>query len=151
MSMNKKKFISICLFILISVVLINIVSSNVFAETTTQAARNYVGENFCSETSVKRLLLIAGYILIVAKILIPLIIIGVGTSDLYKTIVSSDAGKDLGKQVRILGLRVAIGVFIFFVPNIVNWTIGLLSNNSSNSQCISCFLEPTSCSVDTNR
>ena len=100
---------------------------------------------------LKRILVMAGYILIAAKILVPFIIIVMGTIDFYKAIVGGDASKEISKQAKNLGLRLVLGVFIFFIPNIVDWTIGLISNDTNNNtQCIKCVLEPGNCDVDTN-
>ena len=106
-----------------------------------------VGDNFCDDEKVQTVLKLAGYLLIIVKIAIPLILIVMGTIDLYKAVVGKDE-KVLMKSLKTLMIRIALGVFIFFIPNIVNWTIDLFyetSGGTNNKQCINCVLEPNSC------
>lgn len=109
-----------------------------------------VGENFCGETSTKRVLSLVGNILIIVKIVVPLLIIIIGSIDLFKAVMGKDE-KDLMKSVKSLGLRLLLGIFIFFVPTIVNYVIDLvgeISGGSSNNQCVTCVLNPSKCEVN---
>lgn len=146
MNMNKKKNLIILFLILI----LGLFSLNVYAKTTTTSVV-YVGDNFCSENSVKKLLQMGGNILIIAKVAVPLIIVIIGTFDLYKAIIGKDE-KDLTKQVKVLGLRVFLGVFIFFIPTITQMIFDIYYQNSSstvnNKVCIDCLLSPDECDVE---
>ena len=106
-----------------------------------------VGENICAEESVQRVLRLVGYIVIIAKVLVPLVLIVMGTIDLFKASVGKDS-KDLTKSLKSLMMRIALGVFIFFIPNLVNWAFGLFNENTSGdttNACVTCVLDPGNC------
>lgn len=107
----------------------------------------YVAANPCSENSIKRVLKIFGFLIFVAKIAVPLIIIGLGTFDLFKAVVDKDE-KSFGKQVKQLIIRVVTGLMVFFVPNIVNAAFSLsnkfgIIEDDKYATCRSCVLNPT--------
>lgn len=149
MSMNKKKYIILGLIIIcIALSLNNSLSLFAPASNTTQ----YVAENACQENDIKRVLQIFGYLLLVAKIMVPLIIIGFGTFDLFKSVIDKDE-KSLGKQVKQLGLRVLAGFIVFFIPNIVYAVFSLsdaldIIDTSEYKTCAECVLEPSKCNVN---
>lgn len=136
MNMNKKvlMFISIILLIFSSVIVVN-------------AEPNYVGENLCAEESVQKILVLAGYILMITKVVVPLILMVIGSIDLYHAVIGGD--KELGKSIKSLALRLVAGVFIFFIPSLVNFAFDLIYENSGgksiDKQCVTCVLEPNSC------
>ena len=113
-------------------------------------AHQQVGENFCSEPDVLKVIRLLGYILFSGKILIPFILIVMGTVDYYKAVVSSDE-KALGSQTKVLGQRIIIGIIIFFIPNILNGTLNLIGSwqdvKPEFLKCSNCLLEPSSCVV----
>ena len=136
--MNRKIVIKNILVIVI-IALIILGNFTVYA-----VEKEYVGVNFCSEQSTQRIMQIVGYILILAKILIPIIIIVMGSFDLFKAVIAND-DKTLGKQAKNLALRIALGVFIFFIPSLVNWFMGLMydeTHNHPSQECIECVLSP---------
>ena len=134
MSTNKKKIL-----LVIFILLISLLAFKVYADPAQEVG--YVGENFCSEDSVKRLLVIAGYILIFAKILIPLIIIIKGSFDVFQAVITKD--NKIVASIKTLAFRIFLGIFIFFIPSLVKWTVGLFPND--NNQCFDCVLSPTEC------
>lgn len=147
MSMNKKKIILFSLFIFSFLVL----EPNVFAVTTTEVIE-YVAENPCDENSIRVVLRIFGYILLIARIIVPLIIIGFGTIDLFKSVVDKDE-KSLGKQVKRLGMRILAGLIVFFVPNIISVFFSLsdklnIMETDQYKTCSNCLLKPNSCEVE---
>lgn len=116
--------------------------SNEQSEDTT-----YVGENICSEDSIQRVLKLVGYILIIIKVLVPLILVVMGSIDLFQAVVGKDE-KALSKSIKNLMLRVVLGVFIFFIPTIVNWAFDVfyeVSGGENNKQCVNCVLDPGDC------
>ena len=76
-------------------------------------------EKPCEQDELIQVLKIAGFVLLVAKLIVPLLIIGFGTFDLFKAITDKDE-KSLSKQVKILLVRVVIGLIVFFLPSLVN-------------------------------
>lgn len=105
---------------------------------------NVEGLNFCDENGVKMTLNIIGYVVFAAKIIVPLLLIIMGTIDFTKALTSSDdkAVKDaFGKLVR----RVIAGVIVFFIPTIFNFAFSLIdemNEQSEFSQCSSCLFTP---------
>lgn len=104
----------------------------------------YVGENVCEEENVKSALKVAGYFVYIAKILVPFIIIGFGVFDLVKAVTAS--GTDmLGKQVKVLGIRVLIGLLIFFIPTIVSVIVdaaGGFDDGNDYKKCLLYIVSP---------
>lgn len=144
--MNKKKVLLFSLFIFSFLMLI----PNVLADTTTQVAE-YVAENPCDENSIRTVMRLFGYILLVARIAVPLIIIGFGTFDIFKSVVDKDE-KSLGKQFKQLGIRILAGLIVFFIPNIVSVffsmsdTLNIIETDQYKT-CYNCIMKPTSCDV----
>ena len=87
-------------------------------------------ENFCETT--KGLWEIVGILLTVIKIVIPIVLVVLGSIDLLKAVTSDD--KDMiKKQSIVLGKRAVAAIIIFFIPTIV-W--GILSAVSTVNEGI---------------
>lgn len=88
---------------------------------------------------------LAGYIILAAKILVPLIIITLACIDLFKLVISGD-DKDMKAAGVNLVKRVIAGVIIFFIPTIVylvlNFVSGATDINSKFENCNECLLNP---------
>ena len=103
---------------------------------------------FC--TGVKPVLQVAGWVLLIFKIIIPLIIVALGAFDLGKAVT---AGKDdeIKKSAKSLGMRVLAGILIFLAPSIILWVFGLISGFSDAKDaidfptCETCLLTPYNC------
>ena len=102
---------------------------------------------FCEQNGVRKTFQIVGYILYIAKIMVPLILIILGTIDFAKATISSDdkAPKDaLAALVR----RIIIAVIIFLIPTILNFLLGLVNGaseafkNSEFTDCTECLFDP---------
>ncbi len=94
--------------------------------------------NFCAQTA--NIWQIFGYIVLVFKIVIPLLLIVFGMVDLGKAVVSSDE-KAISKAVGTLVKRFIAAVVVFFVPTLVSAlfnALGLISNTSDYNICIQC-------------
>jgi hypothetical protein len=120
----------------------------IVASTTTVYAYNnyddeYVGQDFCQQTGVQASLNVVSWLLLIAKMMIPMIIIIFGSLDLYKVVISGDAG-DVPKAARSLGYRIILGVFIFFLPTLTKAFLGYLLPQDYNT-CAKCVLQPGSC------
>ena len=89
---------------------------------------------------------IIGYIIIIIKILVPIILIILGSIDLAKASISSDekALKDATVQ---FAKRVLIGLIIFFIPTILDFFLGLVNGVNETAKkyegCTDCILNPT--------
>lgn len=104
--------------------------------------------SFCTE--MKDVIQIIGYVLLVFKIAIPLLIIAFGVFDFGKAVVA-EKEDEIKKQTKRLLFRVVAGIAIFLIPNIVLFLFGLINDYSSDrdaagfSVCEQCFLNPTGC------
>ena len=120
----------------------------IVASTTTVYAYNnyddeFVGQDFCQQTGVQASLNVISWLLLIAKMMIPMVIIIFGSLDLYKVVISGDAG-DVPKAARSLGYRIILGVFIFFLPTLTKTVLGYLLPQDYNT-CAKCVLQPGSC------
>lgn len=95
---------------------------------------------------------VVGWILLVFKIVIPVILIIMGMIDLGKAVV---AGKDdeIKKYTKSLAIRGVSAVLIFFIPTIIGLIMGLVGNFSSSGAeadynvCKKCITNPNKCQV----
>ena len=106
----------------------------------------YLAESPCNEPEILQVLHFLGYLLLIAKIFVPLIIIGFAVFDLMKAVTDKDE-KSLAKQMRIVGIRIISGLIVFFLPSIVYAVFGLSSRFSANDEskyqaCADCLLNP---------
>ena len=113
----------------------------------TECMNSNVAENPCDENDIRRVLKIFGNILLIIRVAVPLVIIGFGTIDLFKSVIDKDE-KSFGKQIKQIMIRVVAGIIIFFVPNFINAIFGLSNvlNIMEDDQfltCSECVLEPT--------
>ena len=107
----------------------------------------HIGDNFCSEEKVVKTLKALGNILTIAKLVIPILIIIMGTWDFFKAVTGADeSGKTLKKKTTTLLYRIGAGVFIFFIPTLTNaFFNGLVYYkviSDDVNQCQNCLLNP---------
>lgn len=103
--------------------------------------------NFCEENGVRKTFQIVGYLLYIAKIIVPLLLIILGTIDFAKATISSDdkAPKD---AVVTLIKRILIAIIIFLIPTILNFLLSLVNGaseaftDSKFTDCTDCLLDP---------
>ena len=111
----------------------------------------FVASNPCEEDSVKRTLKFFGFLLLIAKYMVPLIIIGFASFDLYKAVVDKDE-KSLNKQLRMIIIRIVSGIIVFLLPDIVYAIMGLsdktdIKDNQDYSMCAKCLLKTSECEI----
>ena len=115
--------------------------------TGTTCVNSNVAKNPCDENDIRKVLKIFGYILLIIRVAVPLVIIGFGTIDLFKSVVDKDE-KSMGKQIRQIIMRVIAGFVIFFIPNLINAVFSLsdtlnIIEDDQFLTCSECVLEPT--------
>ena len=96
---------------------------------------------FCAETA--NIWNVVGYIVVVIKIVIPLMLIVLGMVDLGKAVVSSDE-KAINKAVSTLIKRFIAAVVVFFVPTIVSAlfnALSLIGNEADYNTCVQCVTQ----------
>lgn len=93
-----------------------------------------------------------GHVIRFAKILIPIVIIGFGVKDLF-TAVTGSKDDDIKKAAKTLGIRIAAGVMIFFLPAIVDLVFGWVSEwgkyENDYNACFKCIWDVSSCTTKT--
>lgn len=95
---------------------------------------------------------VVGWILLIFKIVIPIILIILGMIDLGKAVVASK-DDEIKKAVKSLAMRGIAAVVIFFVPTIIGLIMGLVGNFSSSGAeddynvCKKCITNPKNCPV----
>jgi len=112
---------------------------------------SYVAADPCSDKNIQITLRFVGYLLFIAKIAIPLIIIVVATFDLFKSVIDKDE-KSFGKQLKIVLMRLVAGIFVFFLPTIVYALFNLsaelkIVEDAKYQTCVTCLLKPTQCNI----
>lgn len=136
MIMNRKNILKLVLACICMFMLINV-----------SADKEIVAENFC--TDMANTLKLVGYFITVIKIVVPLLVVIMGSLDFYH-IVMSGKDSDLKKEALILGKRVLMGVIVFLMPSIVNLAVNTLDNNPNADYkvCVDCLTKPSSCPVN---
>lgn len=152
MNMSKRKKIFVFSLFIFSFFMFCLMNVNA-APSTTEAVE-YVAENPCDENSIKTVMRLFGYVLLIARVAVPLIIIGLGTFDLAKSVIDKDE-KSLTKQIKQLGIRILAGLIVFFVPNIVAVVFSMsdklnIIETGQYKTCADCLLKPGNCNVDGN-
>jgi hypothetical protein len=89
-----------------------------------------------------------GVLLVIAKVMIPLIIIVKATLNLVSVVTKGDPG-ELKKQAQKVGTAIIAGIVIFFIPTIINTIFGFVDryNNGKTADseiCRVCIFEPFS-------
>ena len=105
-----------------------------------------VGE-FCS--NMKDLLRVVGWVLVILKFAIPILIIALGAFDFGKAVVA-EKEDEIKKQTKRLIMRVVAGVLIFLLPNIIIFIFrvaapGYEDNKDQFDVCEKCVLSPSQC------
>lgn len=105
-----------------------------------------VGE-FC--TSMKDLLRVVGWVLVIFKFAVPILIIALGAFDFGKAVVA-EKEDEIKKQTKRLIYRVVAGILIFLLPNIILFIFKVAAPGYENDKtqfdvCEKCVLSPTQC------
>ena len=89
-----------------------------------------------------------GYILLIVKIIIPLLLIVFGIIDLFKAVTGGKDG-EITKSLKSFIFRLIGGVAIFFVPTIISFVFSLVDGfdqvESDYNLCQKCILNVSEC------
>ncbi len=104
-----------------------------------------VGDDFCSEPSVKKVTKFFGFMILILKFIVPILIIVKGMFIFYNAVVKGGSD-DLTKSAKELGVKIFLGVLIFFIPSILDGILGLYNGfasvQSEYTDCAKCLLDP---------
>lgn len=137
--MKTKKIINYIIFTL----LISI--SVVFAKTEGDL-------HFCEYPGTVRLMKILGLLLLIAKILVPIIIIGVSCVEFGKAVANSDSGDAVKKAATTLIKRLIIGIVILAIPTLIRELFNTLAPVEASDKfkpCETCIFTPNKCDIPT--
>lgn len=105
--------------------------------------------DFCARTA--NIWQILGYVVLVIKIVIPLLLIIFGMVDLGKAVVSSDDGA-IKSATNSLIKRFIAAIAIFFVPTLVSAVFNLIGifgeQEADYNTCIQCVTDVGRCKTD---
>lgn len=107
-----------------------------------------IGDSVSACTKLKSPLKFIGYIVLVFKIVIPIVLIIYGMLDLFKAVTGGQDG-EIFKSLKNFVFRVIAGVAIFFLPTIVSFVFDLIDSwadvKSDANVCIKCILHVSQC------
>lgn len=86
-----------------------------------------------------------GYILAIIKILIPILLILIGSIDIIKSMISLNK-ESLNKNIILFTKRLIAAVVIFFIPLIINFF--MIKITQIDSSCLNCVLDVNTCKVN---
>ena len=119
-------------------------------EETEEENSTFDTESFCSKNTVKGAFRVIGWVIIFLKILVPIIIIGLGSFDVFKA-VTAGKSDEVGKSVKTLVMRVIAGIIVFLVPTLMDFVIKFVSGgeeiyseqDGTFKNCTYCMFHPT--------
>lgn len=102
----------------------------------------------CAEPGILKAMRFIGYLLYIVKVLVPVILIIMGSIDFGKAVIASnqDAVK---KAATTFATRIISGILIFLLPTMVNFVFSLIPSSASDySNCRTCLFHPGECNID---
>ena len=102
----------------------------------------------CSYAGVLKAFRIIGYVLKIASIVVPIILIIVTIIGVSKTILSGD-GSDFSKHIGTFVKRFIAAAVVFFVPIIFDFIFNNLVQNDTSEYktCTVCLFDPGDCKI----
>ena len=110
------------------------------AKTLEPKIKEKYDKNPCDMVGVLKAFRVTRRVINIIKILVPLVLIILGSIELTKVVMSGDQNQ-INKSVKTLIGKVIIGILIFFIPTIVNLFVNLVPKKSQSSfyNCSACF------------
>ena len=107
--------------------------------------------NICSEAGVIKSFKFIGYVLLIVKIVVPIILIIMGVLDFGKAVLSIDIGAII-KTAKNFLIKLIAAVCIFLAPTVItfvfNWMVSISGNNAgAYSDCMNCLIHPGKCQI----
>lgn len=104
-----------------------------------------VNYSVCNDERVLNVFRIVGYIIVLAKIVAPLLLIIFGIVDLSKAVIAGD-DKAISNSVSLLAKKAIAGVVIFFIPTIVDFVYSMVNDakpiEETFMKCQKCLVDP---------
>lgn len=112
---------------------------------------NLLADSFASSTctTLKPFLNIVGYVVIIVKIVIPILLVVFGMLDVGRSVIASKPD-EVTKNLKSFAMRCVAAVLIFFIPSIVSVLINAVAetgqsgeatgdNSNANSNWLACW------------
>lgn len=112
---------------------------------------NLLADNFATSTctTLKPFLNIVGYVVIIVKIVVPILLVVFGMLDVGKSVIASKPD-EVTKNLKSFAMRCIAAVLIFFIPSIVSVLINAVAetgqsgeatgdNSNANSNWLTCW------------
>jgi hypothetical protein len=101
--------------------------------------------DFCAIKGPLQVMKAAGTAIYIAKIMVPILLILMGSIELIKVVLNGD-DKSFKSSINNLVKKFVEGILIFFLPTIVFWVLGMVANATdaytNYSKCNVCFNHP---------
>lgn len=104
--------------------------------------------NLCDRQSVVNILYLVGIVLMAIKIIVPIILIVIGTADLFKSMTQDKEASE--KALSQLIKKAVAAIIIFLIPTFINITLTIIEEDEEWRQCEGCILNPFDCTYDIN-
>lgn len=147
----KKRFFNKKTLLYVLILLAFITVDVVYAKAQTSAEIR-----FCEYPSVLNTFKILGFVLILIKIIVPVMLLILPVKDFWsgvRTGIWKDGDKGLKPGIFMFARKLAACVLIFFVPTIINWAIVLIEDSVGTSEgegfdaCRTCIFEIDNCQI----
>jgi len=127
------------------------VDKNIKGESTVETTLDQI----CTKEGILKSFRFFGYLLFIVKILVPIILIIMGSIDFGKAMLDSNQDAVI-KSAKALGYKIAAGVIVFLIPTIINFFFGLFESNADNyidgsstfANCRTCLFDPKGCNIE---
>ncbi len=107
--------------------------------------------NICRTPNVARTLKFLGLLISLVKIVVPLLIIILGSVDFAKAMIAGKSD-EIPKRIPVLAKRFIVGVIIFLIPSIIDFLFGVIDSYSDTMKryenCWTCLFDPDDCEVN---
>ena len=102
---------------------------------------NFLEIDKCNNYTILRIMSLIGYILSFVQIIVPIILIVLGTVDLIKALTAGNQDK-ISDAYKSIVKRFIYGILIFFIPLIVKSLMVLVSQDGEFSTCFRAISNP---------
>ena len=107
-----------------------------------------INDQICINTDISRLLLLIGLFINIIKILVPIILIFIGTKDYFQATISNDETAIINTTKNFKNKLIA-GISIFFIPTIISFALTLINTTKEYDntllKCTNCMLNKKEC------
>lgn len=105
--------------------------------------------DICDQSGILKALQIIGFALTIIKVVVPILLVIMGTFELGKAVIAND-DKAIKTAVNSLIKKAIAGVVIFFLPTIIAVVASLvdeLGDLNKFTKCTNCLTNPSDCKL----